>query len=122
MVACLCYALNRWGVAPLTAPGSFFRNHFDDMLLIPAALPLVLWLQRKLALRLHDKWPTLGEVLTHLGVWTVIAEVVGPALSSAGTADWRDAIAYGAGALPAMLYWRLRARRNADPGAPEARP
>src|SRR4030095_6881567 len=95
LLACAAYALNRFVFAPLTPPGSFWRSHFDDLLLIPAALPLVLWLQRRLGWRSHDRPPGAAEILVHLGLWTLIAEVLGPRWLHRGTADWRDSVAYG---------------------------
>ena len=39
MGACALYALNRFLIKPYVGPG-FFHSHFNDVLLIPAALPL----------------------------------------------------------------------------------
>jgi hypothetical protein len=108
LVACAAYALNRWVFAPMTTPGSFWRNHFDDVLLIPAALPLVLWVQRKLGLRTHDAAPGVGETAFHLAIWALIAEVLGPLWLRRGTADWRDVIAYVGGAAICVILWRSK--------------
>lgn len=75
--ACLLYALNRWGLKPQTSL-SFFHDHFNDILLIPAALPLVLWVQRLLGLRRHDEAPTRREIVGHLIVWSLLSEAVLP--------------------------------------------
>ena len=98
------YALNRWVLKP-AGSGGFWHNHFNDLLLIPAALPLVLWIQRRLGLRNHDRPPTTAEIALHLVVWTVVCEIAGPRLSSHGTADPRDAAAYAAGAVFAWGWW-----------------
>lgn len=84
------------------------RGHFNDLLLIPAALPLVLWLQRLLRLRAHDRLPTAGEIFTHLAVWAFIAEGAGPFLTHHGTADWLDVLAYFLGAIACYVLWRRR--------------
>jgi hypothetical protein len=100
------YVANRWVVKPHVA-SPFFHGQFDDLLLIPCALPLVLWLQRRLRLRLHDRSPTGKEILFHLVVWTILFEVLGPHLMRV-TGDPRDAVAYAAGAAVAWLWWRHR--------------
>ena len=108
IAACAAYAVNRWLLKPHFALGPFMRGHFNDCLLIPAALPLVLWLQRRLSLRTHDAPPTGGEILLHLAVWAFIAEGAGPWLTHRGTADWWDVAAYSAGAAACYVFWRGR--------------
>jgi hypothetical protein len=108
LAACAAYAANRWLLKPHFAMGPFMRGHFADCLLIPAALPLVLWLQRKLGLRTHDSMPTGGEILLHLAIWAFITEGAGPWLTRHGTADWRDVLAYSAGAAACYVLWRWR--------------
>ena len=83
------------------------RNYFNDMLLIPAALPVVLWLQCRLGLRPADLKPQRSEILLHLVVWSVAAEVIAPHLFSRATGDPWDVAAYASGALVAGLIWRL---------------
>lgn len=99
------YSLNRWVLKPRLS-SAFLHNHFNDLLLIPAALPLVLWLHRRLGWRHHDAAPSFGEIILHLAVWTIICEVIGPAVSTRGTADWRDALAYTVGGLASWAWWR----------------
>ncbi len=106
IVACLLYAVNRWCV-PLELKGAFLRNHFNDTLLIPAALPLMLWLQRGLGLRATDGKPTWTEVFSHLLIWSIAAELVGPRFFASATADLRDVAAYAAGAFVAKILWQL---------------
>lgn len=110
LAACAAYAVNRWLLKPHLPLGPFMRGHFADCLLIPAALPLVLWLQRRLGLRTHDGFPALGEILLHLALWAFIAEGAGPYLTHHGTADWWDVAAYSAGAAASCLWWKWRAR------------
>jgi hypothetical protein len=105
IAACVCYAANRWLVKPHVAV-SFLHGHFNDILLIPCALPLVLWLQRRLGLREHDRFPTLAEVTAHLAVWTLIAEWIGPRWLNRGTGDVWDVAAYALGAAIALTAWR----------------
>jgi len=107
LISCAFYAANRWCL-PATLKGPFLRNHFDDLLLIPAALPLILWLQCGLRLRTTDAPPDWREVLMHLVVWSVAAEVVGPHLFSHATGDILDVVAYTAGAVVATVIWSAK--------------
>jgi hypothetical protein len=119
-VACAFYAVNRWAL-PLSLKGAFLRNHFNDLLFIPAALPLMLWLQRKLGLRHTDAYPDWSEVLLHLVVWSVAAEVIGPRLFAHATGDGWDVAAYAAGALVSAMIWRFSAVGLAAPKYEAAR-
>ena len=108
LAACAAYGVNRWLLKPFLAMGPFMCGHFNDLFLIPAALPLVLWLQRRLGWRTHDATPTGGEIALHLAVWAFIAEGAGPWLTHRGTADWWDVVAYTAGAGACYVLWRRR--------------
>ena len=107
LAACALYAANRWLVKP-HVESPFLRGHFDDLLLIPCALPLVLWAQRRLGLRAHDEPPTPGEIAMHLAAWTVIAEWIGPRWLHRGVADAWDAASYALGAALAFVVWAVR--------------
>lgn len=110
----LLYALNRvclaprWGVA---AP--FLTNHFADLLLIPCALPVLLWLQRLARLRTHDLPPTPGEIGGTLALWAVLFEIVFPHFAGRGVGDPLDLLAYAGGALLASFAWALHHRPSA---------
>jgi hypothetical protein len=101
--ACALYALNRWVLKP-RIHSAFLHSHFNDLLFIPAALPLVLWLQRRLGLRTSDGPPEAREIALHFVVWSVMAEIVAPHFAHV-TGDWRDVLAYAAGALAAWAWW-----------------
>ena len=47
LLACGLYAANRWVIRPHFS-GLFWHGYSTDFLLIPAALPLLLWLYRRL--------------------------------------------------------------------------
>jgi hypothetical protein len=108
LVACGLYALNRFWLHGHVG-GVFFHGYFNDLLLIPAALPLLLWLQRKLGLRPDDHRPRWGEIALHLLAWSIMAEAIVPHLVARATADWRDILAYSAGALVAGCWWQAPA-------------
>jgi hypothetical protein len=114
LVAAGGYGLNRWLLKPLI-PSPFLHGHFNDLLLIPAALPVVLWVQRLVGLRNHDLSPSWAEMGLHLVVWSVICELIGPRILHRGTADVWDVVAYAAGGLAACLWWNHSARRTDVP-------
>ena len=104
LLASGAYALNRWVLKPLI-PSPFLHNHFNDLLLIPAALPVMLWIQRILGLRKHDQVPTWPEVLMHWAIWSIVCEWIGPFYCHMGVADIWDVASYGVGGIVAGLWW-----------------
>lgn len=105
LAACALYALNRFWLRPEFG-GSFLGGTFNDLLLIPAGLPVVLWLQRRLGLRSYDTRPRWREIALHLGAWAIAAEAIMPHLLARATGDWLDLAAYAAGAIVAGLWWQ----------------
>src|SRR5262245_22366690 len=89
---------------------AFLRGHFNDLLLIPCALPLVLWLQRRFDLRKHDGPPTWSEIALHVTLWSVLFEGIGPHFLRV-TGDVFDVLAYVIGGLLAGVWWNLAARQ-----------
>jgi hypothetical protein len=110
LAGCAGYVLNRWLVKP-HVHSPFLRGQFNDCLLIPCALPLLLWFHRKLGLRPHDGFPTASEIGFHLVVWSVLFEIIGPHLMRV-TGDVRDIVAYVAGGLVAWCWWQWRAQTS----------
>jgi len=105
LLACTGYAINRW-LIPAALKGLFLRGYFADMLLIPAALPPMLGLERWLRLRTDDSAPRWFEILFHFAIWSIAAELIGPFLFRRATADPMDVAVYAVGALVAGLWWR----------------
>lgn len=104
LAACAAYAINRWLVKPWLGTG-FFHDHFNDLLLIPAALPLLLWIQHLMKLRLGNAAPSWSEIFGYTALWSILFEVIGPQFLKV-TGDWIDAIAYFVGAILAGFWWR----------------
>ena len=104
LITCSLYALNRWLIKP-HVHSPFLRYHFNDLLLIPCALPPLLLVQRWLGLRSHDTAPTATEIAFHVIVWSILFELIGPHIMSRATGDPWDAVAYAAGGLLAGLWW-----------------
>lgn len=111
VVAAIGYAGNQWVLKPwVTSP--FLKGQFNDLLLIPAALPVVLWYQRQIGVRNHNGMPTGLEIALHLGVWSVVCEWVGPVLLGRGTSDPWDVVVYTLGAIGAALWWHRYDRKE----------
>jgi hypothetical protein len=104
LLACCSYAINRWVVKPHTH-NPFLRYHFNDVLLIPCALPPLLLLQRWMNLRRHDRPPNAAEIAFHLVIWSILFEVIGPHIISRATGDPWDVVSYVAGGGLAWLWW-----------------
>jgi hypothetical protein len=105
LVACALYVFNRvWWRGHFDSV--FFTGYFNDLLLIPAALPFVLWLQRRLGVRVGDAPPRWREIGFHLAVWSVTAEAIMPHFTSRATGDWYDVLAYAGGAIIAGCWWQ----------------
>ena len=105
LIACGLYLLNRFWLRRHVG-GAFFQGQFNDLLLIPAALPFLLWVQRRIGVRADDRQPRWGEIALHLVAWSFAAELVAPHLFSHATADWRDLAAYTVGAIAAGCWWQ----------------
>jgi hypothetical protein len=108
LFASAAYAANRWVVKPRTH-NAFMHNHFNDLLLIPCALPPLLLLQTWMKLRPAGLAPTPGEIGFHLLVWSVLFEFIGPHIMPWTTGDPWDVAAYVAGGVFAGLWWHRRA-------------
>jgi hypothetical protein len=116
LLGCAAYALNRWLIKPHVHAG-FLHSQFNDLWLIPCALPPILWLHRALGLRAHDQVPQWSEILPHCAFWSVLFEWIGPKLVPRATGDPWDVVAYVVGALLAGFWWqrdRWLARRVAS--------
>lgn len=116
LASCALYALNRWVMKPHFA-SPFLHNYFNDLWLIPCALPWVLWIQRKLTLRRDDTPPAASEILFHLIIWSLLFELFGPHIMRHTVGDPWDIAAYCAGAVGAARWWR----RPACPATSEPR-
>lgn len=102
LTACALYGLNRFWLRPHFG-SEFLQGYFNDLLLIPAALPVFLWVQRRLGVRTNDLRPQWSEIALHLLGWSFVAEAIAPRLLVHATADWRDFVAYAAAA---RCWWQ----------------
>jgi hypothetical protein len=114
--AAAAYSLNRFCLKPLFGSGNrFLHGHFNDLLLVPAALPPLIFVYRALGIRTHDRPPTWIEIALHGAAWCLFFEMAGPALLHKGTADFGDVIAYATGAVAAGMVWNRDARPTLSP-------
>jgi hypothetical protein len=106
-VVCLAvYFFNREWIKPhLHAYSPFFHGHLNDSLLVPVALPLYLFVYRRLGLRPDDAPPRSWEIALHLVVWSLFFKWFGPAVLHRSVADPFDLIAYWVGGALAWLVW-----------------
>lgn len=104
LLCCCLYALNRWYIKP-RVHSSFMLFHFNDTLLIPCALPVLLFMQRRLKLRMTDELPTAGEITLHLVVWSILFEAIGPHIMRGVVGDPWDVVSYIAGGILAWFWW-----------------
>ncbi len=109
LASCAMYAANRWLIKPHVHSG-FFHNWFNDLLLIPCALPVLLFAHRRFGLRDHDRPPTALEITGHVIGWSVLFEVIGPHIMRT-TGDPLDAVAYAVGGLAAFCWWHRPVRK-----------
>lgn len=118
ILSLMAYALNRLVIRPhlnwfiqsyLHWAWPLLHSHFDDLLLMPVALPVVLWLQRLGGLRTHDRPPGWGEAFFHFVIWSVMCKVVGPGFFKLGVADPWDILFFAAGGVAACFWWNRRA-------------
>lgn len=115
------YALNRLVILPRFGvfvhsqfPWSwrFLHGHLDDLLMMPAALPVVLWIQRQLKWRTHHGPPGWGEMAGHLLIWSVMCKLIGPYFLHIGVADPWDLVCFAVGGFSACAWWKYGGRRD----------
>jgi hypothetical protein len=101
------YAINRW-IFDFEALSGWFA----DILLIPAAAPAFLWIERQIGLRTHDNFPSIREIVFLTAAWSVAAEGIAPMLFVHCTADPLDIVYYATGAAISAAWWRWRVRKS----------
>ena len=118
LVSLLGYCLNKAGLLSYHVTGDrFFSCHFNDLLLVPVLLPMVLLASRVINVRKHDNPPSILEVAIGVSVWSLAFEYVGPRFFGLGTADPLDALAYAVGGGISWLIWNKGQPLNSVDGA-----
>lgn len=109
------YFLNRFLLAPhFGADLLFLREHFNDSLLIPAALPLLYWARFRLGLRADNSPPSVRDVLLWCAGWSLVFEWLGPRFLHTSVGDWGDVAAYFIGGFVAALWWSWNRKRDTE--------
>ena len=108
IMSLLLYALNRFYLKPHHIGGWFTHGYLNDVLCLPLFLPMILRVQRLLGIRRHDDFPHVWELFQHWVIFSVVFEVILPRLPGTfdTTADPWDVVAYLAGAIVALCFWR----------------
>jgi hypothetical protein len=110
LMGCAAYAVNRWLLKP-HFHSVFLHSYFNDLWLIPCALPLLLYVHWRLALRASGP-PTFLEIAGHLILWSMLFEWWGPKFWPKAVGDIRDVYCYWTGGIAAWLWWnRVRMAR-----------
>ena len=113
LAAWSAYFLNRFWLAPqFGAQLPFLREHFNDSLLIPAALPLLYWARFCVGLREENSPPNWREVLLWCAGWSLIFEWFGPRYLHYSVGDWGDVAAYFIGGIIAAAWWNRGDKRE----------
>lgn len=112
------FGLNRLWLGPrFGGAAPFLREHLNDSLLIPAALPVLYWVRWRFGLRPTPAPPRARDVLLWCLGWSVCFEWIGPHFLHRSVGDWGDVAAYFAGGALAALWWQLRYLRQLTRGA-----
>jgi len=102
------YLVNRIWLKPSGISGTFGSCYLNDMLCLPLFLPMILWLQRRMGLRVHDGPPRVWEVLQHWAIFSILVEVLLPRFPQyfRTVADPMDVVAYLVGGMMGWMWWR----------------
>ncbi len=107
LVSLATYVVNRALIKPnLHYYSPLFHGHLDDSLTVPVALPLYLFVYRRLGLRPDDEPPRWWEVALHLAVWEIFFKWYGPLTLHKGAYDPVDAWCIGGGGVIAWMLWQ----------------
>ena len=108
--AVVIYLVNRLWMKPFGISGTFGQWYLNDVLCLPLFLPVILWVQRRIGLRLHDGPPRVWEIFQHWAIFSIVFEVILPRWPQVfrTTADPWDVVAYLAGGMGAWMWWKGR--------------
>ena len=111
------YLFNRFWMAPhYGASWPILRDHFNDSLLIPAALPLLYWVRFRLKLRHTDAPLSWRDVLLWCALWSLFFEWIGPRYLHHSVGDWGDVAAYFVGGVLAAAWWNRPSQKPREGG------
>ena len=102
LTGALVYFLNRGILVPAFPEFSFFKNYLGDMLALPVYVPLSVYAARKLKLISGSYFPGIWGMLLGAAIFSLVFEMVIPALDETSITDAYDVLAYVSGGL--VLY------------------
>ncbi len=106
LISSTLYILNNLLFLPLSCWDHKFINfYFNDVLLVPVILPIILFFSRIFKLREKYSPPKLIEIAIPLVIWSIAFELIGPYFFKKGTADPLDVLAYCIGGLLCWIIW-----------------
>lgn len=108
LVCLMAYFGHRW-LAACGYSTPWLRAYLNDVLCIPFWVPMILWGQRVLRRRSHDRLPTAIDLVVPLVVWSLAFEVILPnwqGWANIAFPDPGDIVSYAAGGLGAAIFWR----------------
>jgi hypothetical protein len=88
----------------------FFSCYVNDLICVPFWLPIALFIQKSVRMRLHDHPPENHEILIHLAFISVMFEMVYPftvEYEHVLISDPNDITFYALGALMASIFWKF---------------
>ncbi|EMR04750.1 hypothetical protein [Cesiribacter andamanensis] len=103
IACCLLFVLHQLLQKGMGVSMPFLDAYLDSFLAMPILLTLLVVERRLLFKRGNHYRLTALEAVVATSFIILISELVFPAFSSRFTADWRDVVAYSAGALLFML-------------------
>ena len=100
----LLYLVNRFCLKVFFNQTSFITNYFNDLLLTPVLLPIILTVGIIFKQRYWVFKPSLAEILFWVIIFSIFFEVITPCFNPRSTGDYMDAICYLSGGL---VYWKF---------------
>ncbi len=103
------YFLNRYGFERFLEI-DFFSSYVNDLICIPFWVPIMLYIQQKIGLRVDNSPPKYYEIIIPVITWSWIFEVFlprNPVIGDLAIADPYDIICYCLGGLIAGIIWRF---------------
>src|SRR5271156_2051362 len=119
LISLATYAINRLLIKPnLHHYSPLFHGHLNDTLTVPVALPIYLYVYRRIGFRPDDEPPRWWEVALHVAVWVVFFEWFGPAVLPHGVGDPLDDFSMAGGVLAAWALWQFGWKNKPLPTEP----
>ncbi len=109
LISSLIYFFNTYYLKHLIKV-DFFQNYLNDILLIPCALPPLIYLYVKLKLRNQKSFPTTLEVFSFFIFSSFVFECLGPKYLNKGVADYFDILAYAIGGIISNYFWNKNSK------------